>query len=119
MLRFLFQVAQGDEQGEVSVLMAGFLELRVQMALNVFPDAVAPGLDHHAAAHFGIFSHVGRADDLLVPLRKIFVAARSDGGGGLAHGIGVVKKGDESKADGPVVNVDVGTGKLNGTNTRR
>ena len=40
----------GDEQGEVSVLVARLLELVVQDALHAFPDGVAVGLDDHAAA---------------------------------------------------------------------
>ena len=40
----------GDEQGEVSVLVARLLELVVQDALHAFPDGVAVGLDDHATA---------------------------------------------------------------------
>ena len=57
--------------------MAGRLEHPVERALHVFPDAVAPRLDDHAAAHVGVLGEVGRADDLLIPFGKIFVATRA------------------------------------------
>ena len=66
--------------------MAGGLEHAVEDALHGFPDAVAPGLDDHAAAHIGVFREVGGADDLLVPLGEIFVAAGGDGGFLIGHG---------------------------------
>ncbi len=60
------------------------LEHPVELALHVFPDAVAPRLDDHAAAHVAVFGEVGGLDDLLVPLGEILVAAGIDGGfGGL------------------------------------
>jgi len=40
----------GDEQGEVSVLVARLLEFVVQDALHAFPDGVAVGFDDHATA---------------------------------------------------------------------
>ena len=79
-LRFLLQVAERNEEREIGVLVPGRLEHGVERALHVFPDAVAPGLDHHAAAHVARLRHVGGADDLLIPFGKIFLAARADGG---------------------------------------
>ena len=60
-LRLLLQIAQRDEQREVGVLVAGGLEHHVELALDVLPDAVAPRLDDHAAAHLGVLRHVGGA----------------------------------------------------------
>ena len=37
MLRFFFEITQGDEQREVGIHVAGGLELHVELALDVFP----------------------------------------------------------------------------------
>ncbi len=89
MLRFLLHIAQRNEEREIGVLMPGRLEHGVERALHVFPDAVAPGLDHHAAAHVARLRHVGRADDLLIPFGKILRSTRADRGFwyvGFGHG---------------------------------
>ena len=86
---FLLQIAQGNEQREVGVEVAGVFEHPVHLPLDVFPDAVAPGLDDHAAADFRILRHVGGLDDFLIPLREIIGAHGADGGlgfGRLGHG---------------------------------
>ena len=80
MLRFLFQIGDRNQEGEIGVRMAGVLEALVQVLLNEFPNGVAPWLDDHAAAHLGIFRHVGGLDDLLVPLGEILGAGRGDCG---------------------------------------
>ena len=81
---FFFKIADRDEQRKIGVLVAGGLELRIKLVLDVFPETVAPRLDDHAAAHVGGFRHVGGAHDLLIPFGKILVAAGCDGsfGGG-------------------------------------
>jgi hypothetical protein len=71
-LRLLFEIAQRDQQREIGVHMPGGLELHIELALDVLPEAVAPGLDDHAAAHLGVFGHVSGADDLLIPFGKSF-----------------------------------------------
>ncbi len=104
-LGLLLKERLGDEQREVGILVAGGLELLIQVALHVLPQGIAPGLDHHAAAHIGIFGQVGGAHDLLVPLGVVLGASRRDGAArrilglglgrlrflGLAHGRGIVK----------------------------
>ena len=80
MLRFLFQIGDRNQEGEIGVRMAGVLEALVQVLLNEFPNGVAPWLDDHAAADLGIFRHVGGLDDLLVPLGEILGAGRGDCG---------------------------------------
>ena len=61
----LLKQGLGDEHGQVHVLMAGLLELRVQDVLDVFPDGVAIGpVDEHAldagiVDELGLFAHVG------------------------------------------------------------
>jgi hypothetical protein len=88
-LSFLLHVAERNEERKISVLMPGRLEHGVERPLHVFPDAVAPGLDHHATTNVARLRHVARADDLLIPFRKIFRAARTDRGFwdvGLGHG---------------------------------
>ncbi len=69
-----------DEEREIAILMAGGLDAAVQLLLQLLPDAIAPGLDHHGAAHRAGFGHVGIAHDRLVPVRETFAG---DGKGAL------------------------------------
>ena len=96
MLRLLLEIAQRDEERKVGVLVAGRLEHPVELRLHQFPDAVAPRLDHHAAAHLGIFRHVGRRDHGLVPLGKIVRPARIDRADG---GLGRLVLGHDQEED--------------------
>ena len=77
---FFCEITQRNKQREIGVAMSGGVKHRVELALHVFPDPVAPRPNHHAAAHVGRLGHFGRADDLLIPLRKIFVPPGRDGG---------------------------------------
>ena len=93
---FLLNVANRNEEREVGVHMAGLLEHRVEVALDVLPEGVAPRLDDHAAADGAILGQVGVLDDLEVPLRVVFGAGRRDGGlglGGRLLGHGLSKEG--------------------------
>ena len=72
----LHEQALGQEHGHVDVLVPGLLELGVQVLLDQLPDAVAIGLDDHAAAHGRIVDHVGLADHVRVPLGEVHVAGR-------------------------------------------
>ena len=65
---------------KIGVLVSSILEHLVQHALHVFPQRIAPRLDHHAAAHRRVLRQIGPLDDLLIPLRIIFGASRGDGG---------------------------------------
>ena len=76
----LLQIAQRDEKREVGIAMAGCLEHPVEDRLHSLPQSVAPRLDDHAAAHFGILGEIGRPNDLLIPFGKILVARWRDGG---------------------------------------
>ena len=104
MLRLFFEITQRNQQREIGVHMAGGLELRIELALDVFPQAVTPRLDHHAAAHLGVLRHVGGTHDLLVPFGKIFVACRSDGGG-VAHGVSRIEA-NSGRSNGAVICFD-------------
>jgi hypothetical protein len=92
---FAFKITERNEKREVGVPMSGRLEHRVELTLHVFPDTVAPWANHHAAPDIRRFGHFGSTNDLLIPFRKILVAARRDGGfswgGGL---IGHAKSGE-------------------------
>jgi hypothetical protein len=71
---FLGEVRQRNEQREIAVLDARFLDARVHQLLDAFPDAVTPRLDHHAAAHAGFLGKLGLGDHRLIPLGEVFVA---------------------------------------------
>jgi hypothetical protein len=74
MIGFLGEIGQRNEQREVAVLDARFLDARVHDLLDAFPDAIAPRLDHHAAAHARFLGQLGLGDHRLVPLGEVFVA---------------------------------------------
>src|SRR6476659_4575152 len=80
MLRFFLHIAERNEEREVSVLMPGRLEHGVERPLHVFPDAVAPGLDHHATTDVARLRHVTGADDLLIPFGEVLRSTRADRG---------------------------------------
>ena len=76
---FLLKVAERNEEREIRVLVAGRLEHPVQHGLHALPERIAPGLDDHATAHFGVLGQIRRTDDLLIPFRKILFPPRRDG----------------------------------------
>ena len=67
-LGFLLDEALGDEQGEVCVDVAGLLEEAVEPRLDVLPESVAAGPDHHAALHRRVVGELCIDDDVDVPL---------------------------------------------------
>ena len=69
--RLALEIGKRDEDREVDVLDARRLDPVIHQALDALPYAEAPRLDHHAAAHARFLRHVGRGDDLLVPLGEI------------------------------------------------
>ena len=75
---FLFKEGKRDEEREIGVLVAGCLETSVEVTLDGFPNRKAPRLDHHAATGFGVLGQIGSANDLLVPLGKVFRTGGSD-----------------------------------------
>ena len=72
MIGFLGDEGEGDEEREIAILMAGRLDAAVQLLLDQFPHAIAPGLDHHGAAHRAGLGHVGVAHHRLVPVGEAF-----------------------------------------------
>jgi hypothetical protein len=76
---------RGMNNGKVRVLMPGRLEHVVECPLHVFPQRIAPRLDHHAAAHGRVLGEIRRPDDLLVPLGVVVVASGRYGGARLVH----------------------------------
>ena len=69
----LLQQALRDEHGQIHILVAGLLELLVQLSLDVLPDGVAIGaVDEHAldggvVDQFRLLAHVG------VPLGEVYL----------------------------------------------
>ena len=78
--RLLLDIADRNKQRKIGVLVARRLDHPVQLVLDIFPDAVAPWLDHHAASDIRVFREVSGADHLLVPLGEIFDSGRGEGG---------------------------------------
>jgi hypothetical protein len=90
--RFLFEITQRNKKGKVSVAMPRRLEHGVELPLHVFPDAIAPWTNDHAAANLGGFRQLRGADDLLIPLREIIFTPRGNGGFGWGRLIGHARK---------------------------
>ena len=72
MLRFLFQIGDRNQEGEIGVRVAGVLEALVQVFLNEFPDGVTPWLDDHAATHCRLFSQISLNNQIIIPLTIVF-----------------------------------------------
>ena len=89
MLGFFLEIAQRDEQRKITIVVTGFLETAVEIALHQLPCAIAPRLDDHTTAHAGHLGHIGGAHDLLIPLGVIFSPRGTDGvSGGLCFRAG-------------------------------
>ena len=61
----------GDKQREIGVLHARCLEHVIELALHLFPNGVAIGLDDHAATHCGLFGEIGLHNQFVIPLRVV------------------------------------------------
>ena len=72
MLGFTAEERLGDEEGEVSVLVAGGFEHVVEGTLHFFPDGVAIWFDDHASANGGVFGQIGADNELVVPFGVVF-----------------------------------------------
>ena len=57
----------GDEHGEVRVLDAELLDVRVEPALDDLPDAVRPWLEDVAARDVVVVDHVRLGENLIPP----------------------------------------------------
>jgi len=68
-----------DQQGKIGIHMAQFLELVVQGTLDIFPDGVAVGTDHHAAADRAVVGQFGRLDDVQIPAAVVLASFRDLG----------------------------------------
>ena len=85
-LRFFFEEALGNEQGEIRIAVTGFFEPSIQITLNVLPDGVPPWLDHHASPDRRGLGQISSLDNLLVPLGVVLISNGFDRRFGLAHG---------------------------------
>ena len=74
----LLQVAEGDKEREIGVLVAGRLEHAVERTLHPLPEGITPGTDHHASTDLRVLGKFRRTDDLLVPLGKILPTLRGN-----------------------------------------
>ena len=77
-LGLLMQERLGDEQREVGVLVTSFLEARVELPLNRFPDRVPQRADHHASLDRRVIGHLGLDDHVRVPARIILFSRCDD-----------------------------------------
>ena len=71
-LGFAAEETLGDEEGEIGVLHACFLEHFVQHALHLFPNCIAVRLDYHTATHCRLFGQIRLNHDVVVPLGIVF-----------------------------------------------
>jgi len=74
-LGFPWRSNSADEQWEVRITMPSGAKHPVELALQCFPNAVAPRANHHATAYIRRLGQFRSANDLLIPFRKIFVSA--------------------------------------------
>ncbi len=74
MIGLALEIGEWDEERKIGVLDAGGLDAVIHQALVALPDAIAPRLDHHAAAHSRFFGEIGGGDDLLIPFSKVVFA---------------------------------------------
>src|SRR5207253_1694440 len=83
-LGFLCEITQRNEKGEICVAVSRGAKHGIELALHVFPNAVAPRANNHAAAYLRRFCQLGGANHLLIPFGKILVASWGDSGFGSA-----------------------------------
>ena len=60
--RFALEITERNEEREIGVPVAGRLEHRVELPLHVFPNAITPRTNDHAAAHVRWLRHFRRAN---------------------------------------------------------
>ena len=70
-LALFLQQAFGDQHGHSHVLVAGSLKTAVQVLLDVLPDGVAIGAQHHKALYAGVLDQFGLGADVSIPLGKV------------------------------------------------
>lgn len=71
----LLEQAFGDKHRHINVLVTGLLKAAVKVSLDIFPNSVAVGTDHHAALYAGIINQLCLFYDVGIPFCKILVAA--------------------------------------------
>ena len=71
MFGFLAQEWFRDQQREVSIYVACFLEHIVEDTLHLFPNCISVRLDHHTAAYCRILCQIRFDYQILVPLRVV------------------------------------------------
>src|SRR5690606_33041320 len=93
-LGLALEVAHGDQQREVEVLVTGRLEHRVEVTLDVLPQRVAVRPEDEAATHRAEVHELGAVDDVVVPAWEVVCLERQ--GGRLRH------VGDSTSREGTV-----------------
>jgi len=68
------QKALRNQQREVGIDVAQLLELAIENALDVLPDRVPVGPDHHTAARGAVIGQFRGLDDVLIPSAVVFAA---------------------------------------------
>ena len=70
---FLIQKTFGDKHRHTDVFMPQSLKHFVQLFLNIFPDCVAVGANHHAPFYAGILDKLRLFDDVGIPFCEILL----------------------------------------------
>jgi hypothetical protein len=94
MIGLLLEEGQGDEQRKIAILDARRLDPRIHQLLDALPDAIAPGADHHAAAHARFLRQIGLGYDRLIPCGEILGAGD---GKCVFHGMILLELGNNDK----------------------
>ena len=73
-LFFFFKEALGNEQREIGVAVARFLEHLVKLCLHFLPNGVTIGFDDHTALYGAVFCQVGLFHQVVIPFGVVLAA---------------------------------------------
>ena len=73
MILFLFKQALGNKDRHVYILYTCLLKSPVQLILDILPDCIPCGLDHHTSLNAGVIAQLSLLYHIRIPLGKILI----------------------------------------------